>query len=229
MKKSIAFGLVAMMIIAGTILSVDAAKPEEKIKDSNGAPSGAHFTLNILGKDWNKGDTADIYGENPVIKNDNGHRIFVKLDGKTRILLREGDFGVLDADGTDGKAIFQLPDPGDVIDGSEDLYNPDGQDYRIYIRVLSPNGNANIKTEAYYNDPLDGSSWIPSTEVVTLTGSTGKKIFSDVTKELTTLYVDLDGDGTMERYKLFDDKFEDWSWAYTNDGLRHVQMRFYEV
>ena len=224
-KKLFALTIVTMMLLVGFV-SVEAAKPEDKINNSNGAPSGKHYTLNLLGKSWDKGDTADSEDplENPVVKNDNGHRIFVKLDGKTRILLREGDFGVLDADGTDGKAIFQLPDPGDVIDESEDQYNPDGQEYKIYIRVLSPRGNANMQTEFF-----DGSDWIASTESVTLTGSTGKKIFSDVTKELTTIYVDLDGDGKLERYKLFDDRFEDWSWAYYNDGLRHVQMRFYEV
>ena len=229
-KKIFALTIVTMMLLVGFI-SVEAAKPEDKINNSNGAPSGKHFTLNILGKDWNKGDTWDDYGINPVVKNDNGHRIFVKLDGKTRILLREGDFGVWDADGTDGKAIFALPDPGDVVDDytagetvPSNNYYEENQEYRIYIRVLSPRGKANITTEFF-----DGADWIASEETVELTGGTGKKIFSDVTKELTTISVDLDGDGRLERYKLFDDNFQDWSWLYNNDGLRHVQMRFYEV
>ena len=221
-KKIFALTIITMMLLVGFV-SVDAKKPQDAIDNGNGAPSGQHYTLNLLGKSWDKGNAADTE-ENPVIKNDNGHRIFVKLDGKTRILLREGDFGVLDADGTDGKAIFQLPDPGDVIDESEDKYNPDGQEYKIYIRVLSPRGNANMQTEFF-----DGSDWIASTESVTLTGGTGKKMFSDVTKELTTIYVDLDGDGKLDRVKLFDDRFEDWSWAYDNNGLRHVQMRFYPI
>ena len=228
-NKIFVLSIVSMLLIVGFI-SVEAKKPVDKIDNSNGAPSGMHYTLNILGKDWDKGNAADTE-DNPVIKNDNGHRIFVKLDGKTRILLREGDFGVLDADGTDGKAIFQLPDPGDVVDSyipgetlpSENYYE-EKQEYRIYIRVLSPKGKANITTEFF-----NGSYWISSEETVELIGSTGKKMFSDVTKELTTILVDTNGDGKLERYKIFDDNFEDWSWLYNNDGLRHVQMRFYPV
>ena len=42
----------------------------------NGAPSGAHYNLNIIGVPKDK--SADMTGNN-------GHRMFVKPDGKTRI------------------------------------------------------------------------------------------------------------------------------------------------
>ena len=58
----------------------------------NGALSGPHYNLNIIGVPKDK--AADMTG-------DNGHRIFVPLDGKARIMLIEGDdFAVLDANGT---------------------------------------------------------------------------------------------------------------------------------
>jgi hypothetical protein len=120
--------------------AISASLPSIMAGEGNILPSGKHFTLNILGKKWNKGNAAeesplDPSGEpnpdyNPVVKTDSGHRIFVKLGSaettlKTRIGLREGDdFAVLDADGTDGKALFQLPDPGDVINPDTGEYDP---------------------------------------------------------------------------------------------------------
>ena len=69
----------------------------------NGAPSGSHYSLNIIGVAKNK--TAEM-------TDGNGHVIFVPLWGKAKIELQEGeDFAVLDANGTDGPARFQLPDP----------------------------------------------------------------------------------------------------------------------
>jgi len=66
----------------------------------NGGPSGAHYNLNVIGVPKNK--SANFSGGN-------GGRIFVDLSGTTRINLTEGDFSVLDANGTDGTAAFQLP------------------------------------------------------------------------------------------------------------------------
>jgi hypothetical protein len=39
---------------------------------------------------------------------------------------------------------------------------------------------------------------------------------------------DLDGDGTVERMPLFDDRLQDYYWQYDNNWLRVVQLRFYE-
>ncbi|MEN6603866.1 MAG: hypothetical protein ABFD86_15760, partial [Bryobacteraceae bacterium] len=72
----------------------------------NGAPSGPHYNLNIIGVQKDK--TADMTGNQ-------GARIFVPLAGSTQILLCNSsdassscygmDFTVLDANGTnDGKA-----------------------------------------------------------------------------------------------------------------------------
>src|SRR5688572_7711813 len=73
----------------------------------NGAPRGAHFNLNIIGTGPKNGEM-----------NSNGHVIFVPLTGSTKILLSEGPFGVLDANGTDGSASFQLPNPDPANSGT---------------------------------------------------------------------------------------------------------------
>jgi hypothetical protein len=74
--------------------------------NGSGAPSGPHFNLNIIGT---KTKSADVT---------TGGRIFVPLQGSAKILLAEGpDFAVLDANGTDGSAQFQLPAPDPDGDG----------------------------------------------------------------------------------------------------------------
>ena len=70
----------------------------------NGAPSGPHYNLNIIGVSQDK---------SPDFSGGNGGRIFVDLVGSTRINLTMGDYQVLDANGTDGTAAFQLPNPDD--------------------------------------------------------------------------------------------------------------------
>jgi len=65
----------------------------------NGAPSGAHYNLNIICVP--KGKTADMTGTQ-------GHTIFVSCSDTSKINLIEGaDFEVLDRNGTDGSASFQ--------------------------------------------------------------------------------------------------------------------------
>ena len=70
----------------------------------NGAPSGSHYQLNVIGVSKDK--VAGMDGNN-------GSRIFVPLWDKAKISLTEGDFGVLDANGTDanGATPFAQPRP----------------------------------------------------------------------------------------------------------------------
>jgi hypothetical protein len=49
-----------------------------------------------------------------------------------------------------------------------------------------------------------------------------------VTKELLFIYADIDGGG-VKRYALFDDALEGYYWDYDNNGLKLLQLRFYEV
>ncbi|MGD2136624.1 MAG: hypothetical protein PVF08_00095 [Gammaproteobacteria bacterium] len=179
--------------------------------EGGGTLSGPHYNLNIIGVPKNK--TADMDGNN-------GHRIFVKLVGKTKIMLGEGDdYQVVDANGTDGTAAFQLPNPDPDNDGVT-LYS-------VYARALGkPGGSSETTTCA--TDPVTGEN-ICSTESLLLIRSTGPSKFKNVSKELLYIYADLDGDGTVERYPLFDDALEGYYWDYDNNGLKLVQLRFYEI
>lgn len=175
----------------------------------SGAPSGAHYNLNIIGV--SKGKSASLTGGS-------GHRIFVPLAGSTQILLGQGDFSVLDANGTDGSASFQLPNPDPDNDGVTD--------YSVYARALGkPGGSATATTCA--TDPTTGETYC-SVESAVFVREKGKSSFSNVSKQLLYVYADLDGDGTVERLPLFDDRLEGYFWQYDNNGLRIVQLRFYE-
>ena len=179
----------------------------------NGAPDGGgHYNLNIIGV--GKGKSVSMSGNN-------GHRIFVNLYGKTKILLREGsDFAVLDANGTDRDgAAFQLPNPDADNDGITT--------YSVFARALGkPGGAAKIATCA---TDLETGEEVCSTLTYVAVRDKGKSRFTNVSKELLYIFADLDGDGIDERYPLFDDALEDYFWDYDNNGLRLLQLRFYEM
>lgn len=182
--------------------------------NGNGAPSGPHYNLNVIGVPKDK--SADMDGNS-------GHRIFVKLDKKSKIMLREGDdFRVLDANGTDNDgAKFQLPNP-----------DPDGDGvtvYSVWARALGkPDGLANITTCAYDEDEFDPTVLVEvcSVWVLTLGREKGKSKFRNAS-ELLYVYADL-GDG-IQRYPLFSDALQDYFWDYDNNGLKLAQFRFYEM
>jgi hypothetical protein len=178
--------------------------------NGNGAPAGGHYSLNLIGVP--KGKTADMTG-------DDGHRIFVPRDGNTKINLSEGPFEVLDANGTDGSAGFQLPSPDPDNDGLTS--------YSVFARALGKPGGSSTTTTCA-TDPSDGEL-VCSLESMVLVRSTGKSSFTNVSKQLLYVYADLDGDGTVERYPLFDSSLEDYFWEYDNQGLHLAQLRFYEI
>lgn len=182
------------------------------VAKGNGAPSGAHYNLNIIGVPRDK--TADM-------DNNKGHRIFVKLDGKTKILLKEGDdFQVLDANGTDGNgAKFQLPDP----DPNDDLV----LSYSVWARALGKPGGKS-QTRTCYVDTF-GVEYC-SVDTLMLERKKGKSSFTNVSKELLTLCFEYDEFGKcIERVGIFDDEAWQYFWDYNNQGLRLAQLRFYPI
>lgn len=184
----------------------------------NGAPSGFHYNLNIIGVPKDK--TADM-------TDNNGGRIFVNLSGHTKIGLTpapEGEsFQVLDANGTDANgATFQLP---------EDVATT----WLVYARVPgNQQGSVTITTCAE-------SAWDGTEIDVSLCSSItldrlnyGK--FRNVSADL--LYVTLsddivDGSGNVVvgagSYPLFDPALEGYFWDYDNNGLKLLQLRFYPI
>lgn len=247
MKKTVIASLIVAMVvgIGLTFAEVD--------QTGNGAPSGYHYSLNIIGVAKDK---------NPDMDNTNGHTIFVLLEGKTRINLSMGEFAVLDRNGTDGVAAFQLPDP------DLDPYNtsdPGDADvlsgYSVFVRPLGkPDGSATITTCA---DLLDSSfagllsgtfvrtlnkecelgGWASVEQVGTdiLTREKGKSTFQNVTAELLTIVfkvevqIGVDDSGSpitiieYIRVPIFDDIIESeyWEYAQGHPGLKLCQLRFY--
>ena len=184
----------------------------------NGAPSGSHYNLNIIG--MSKDKNADMTGSN-------GHVIFVNLDGNTKIMLCESGVGgactdvdgfqVLDADGTDGVASFALPNPDPTNSGTTT--------YSVFARALGKPGGSS-KTTTCATDPTTGET-VCSVITLELKRTKGQSVFQNVSKYLLYIYVDLNGDGVLERYNLFNDKLQDYFWSYDNTGLRIAQFRFY--
>jgi hypothetical protein len=200
-----------------TWLSKDSSS-ETVTTAGNGAPSGTHYNLNIIGVAKEK--SADMTGGD-------GHRIFVSLGGnkpadpvRTKILLSQstdGTFQVLDANGTDGQASFKLPAPGT---------------YSIWARPLGkPGGESKVTTCA--TDPFTLEEICSTSNEVFLRNG-GKSSFRDVTTTLTTIDIDssltdvIDACGATT-VSLFDPCLEGYFWAYDNNGLRILQLRFYPM
>ena len=192
----------------------------------NGAPSGAHYTLNIIGVPKEK--SANMTGGD-------GHRIFVGL-GKTgasvntRINLTEGDFGVLDANGTDGVAAFQLPNPDPDGDGTTS--------YSVYVRALGKPGGKATMQSCYTDDTgtwcaADFAGGVAPITIERAKGGVSK--FVNVSKDL--LFVDyctawdaITGACTsVSQISLFSNDQISYLWSYDNEGLKVAQLRFYEV
>jgi hypothetical protein len=200
MKKA-----VLILAMLGLLLPLTLAQAD------NGAPNGAHYNLNLIGVAKDKTATMD---------GSSGHTIFVPLWRNTTIKLTEGEFQVLDRNGTDGNgAAFQLPNP-----------DPDGDGttvYSVYARALGkPFNNASVQTCA--TDPVT-LELMCSVAVLTLERTKGPSKFENVSKQLLYIYADIDADGIQERVPLFSDELQDYFWAYDNNGLKLVQLRFYEV
>src|SRR5213080_389274 len=159
----------AAVAAALTVTTVAAA---QKAMTGNGAPSGSHYNLNIIGVSHDK---------NPNMNGGSGNVIFVGLGTSndavtTKILLSQaadGVFQVLDKNGTDGEASFTLPVPGT---------------YTVWGRALGkPGGQAQMATCATFIDPTTGEpTMLCSTENEVFVRGTGKSSFRNVTKALTT-------------------------------------------
>ena len=199
------------------ILSISAIPA---LAQGNEASIGAHYNLNIIGVQKDK--TADMDGTG-------GHTIFIKLNSKSKIMLTEGDdFSVLDRNGTDNDgAAFQLPNP-----------DPDGDGttiYSVYARALGkPDLTAELTTCGYEENIDSITQEVTYEEVCSVANlylerTRGRQKFRNVSKELLYIYADLDLNGTLERYSLFDEALQDYFWSYDNKGLKIVQLRFYEI
>ena len=203
-----------MAVAVAAIMAVAVIVPNV-MANGNGAPNGAHYNLNLIGQE-----------KNDILPNDanNGHRIFVNLYGHSNIYLQNGtDFGVIDADATDGSGAFQMPLPNNLYDSLGNYIGPGN--YTVWIRAVGkPVGNGNIITCA--KDPLTHEE-VCSTDNVILMRTKGQQKFIDVTKELTTLTYFNSTLGKDVTVDIFDPLLYGYLWDYDNNGLKTVQLRFY--
>jgi hypothetical protein len=201
----------------------------------NGAPNGAHYNLNIIGVENPKTD--------PLTGSDR-HTIFVALGNKnsavtSKIYLTQGDFQVCDGNAFDAAfdcsgnqiqsqgAVFQLPCntniPADItcVDGTVSA------SYQVWARALGkPGGSAIVTTCATDPTTLEVVCSTEST-LDSFTRKSGKQTFTNVTNQLTSIIVSLDGGLTYQRVALFSGGLYDFFWQYANSGLRLLQVRFY--
>jgi len=191
------------------------------ITGKNGAPSGAHYNLNIIGVPNDK--TADMTGNN-------GGRIFVKLYGKTNIYLTpspDGSFAVLDANGTDSDgANFQLPAPGLFVEGVSQV------SYTVFARALGkPLGSVVIRNCATFDGNIICEDLTDTENILEMTRPKGKSTFIDVTKKLLYMNVDITDDGITnpKLYPIFDPAMEGYFWEYDSTGMKLLQLRFYPI
>ena len=225
-----------------------AVSPASVTTFGNGAPSGSHYNLNIIGVPKDK--TA------PLTNND-GHRIFVQLTGGedagslngklftllnrvNKIFLQPAPLGesflVLDANATDSNgALFQLP---------ADVYKT----WTVWGRALgTPGGHANMTTCATTAGPDlilgtadDEVICSLSTNTLSLERKSGKSTFTNVSADLLFITITVDPTTnaalascltltatTQVTLSLFNGCLQNYFWNYDNQGLKLLQLRFY--
>jgi hypothetical protein len=243
----------------------------------NGFPQGGHdYHLNIIGVPKDK--TVDM-------DNNDGHRIFVRLEsdnvvlpggGKNNQLAKGsgddqnhiylcnstngendvvdarcdtwrathvGDFGVIDANATNGDgAILGVPDPC----ADSDPLTACTPSYRVYARARGSGGNATLTTcaeEAGTGFDTTDDVWCGSNGITLYAKGPSTKA-SDITDNLLHLTITvngltdpqlagclgtkLDGSQTIDVF-LFDRCFENYFWNYDNNGLKNLELRFYKA
>lgn len=226
--KHIAFGVICLLALGAAPVVA---------QQGNGAPSGSHYNLNLIGhKDCLGGDFTDSNRHVIAVLlnyNDGSQdgQLFSELNRKNKIFLAPGtDFQVTDGSACDGAA-FTLPENVSTT-------------YTVYARALgSPKGNPTATITTCAVDDMGTSSTADdeivcstSDNVVNLQRTKGRQRFVDVTKKL--LYLCADGsdgsieDGvcqTSELVQLFDEDYYSYFWDYDNNGVRLAQLRFYPV
>jgi hypothetical protein len=202
----------------------------------NGAPSGPHYNLNIIGVDDPK--------KSPMTDSSR-HTIFVGLgqnDTKvtSKIYLIPGYFGVCDGNAFDPAfdclgaqiqsqgAVFQLPCNTSVPSDITCALGTMSASYSIWARALGkPGGSAVITTCA--TDETGAVVCSTNNTLDVLIRHPGKMPFTNVTNELTSLsacYLQ-NGATICQTVPLFSGGLKDFMWQFDNNGLKLAQLRFY--
>jgi len=204
MSRNSALGLAAATL-AFIIVS---ASPAVYAGAGNGAPSGPHFNLNLIGA-----KTTNC----PQTEGSGGNVIFVALFGPSKIELQQGTtFQVVDNNACiDGIAQFQLPPPTDVVTGA--------QQYTVWARVEgTPGGSGAITTCG-----VDSTGATICSLGTTISTRDLKQKFHDVTSQLTQVCGLING--IQQCVNIFNSALTNYFWSYDNQGNKVLQLRFYPV
>jgi hypothetical protein len=220
----------------------------------NGAPSGPHYDLNIIGVPK---------GKNPPLTSSDRHTIFVPLvsdqgalDTDTApgadIFLTQGPFTVCDGNAFDAAydcsgnqiakqgAVFQLPCNLNVTTATGTTLLPcpttagaETATYSVWARpVGTPGGSSSITTCA--TDTTTGTLVCSvDSNVSVFIRKNGKPVFSSVTNQLTSIVTPAGActTGTITggtcTVSLFAAGFQGFFWDYDNNKLKVLQLRFY--
>lgn len=170
-----------------------------------GNTGGGCYNMQIIAQ---KEKTVDMTGSS-------GHSLFILMNGRTKILLQEGSYNILDRNGTDGTAAFSLPSP--------DPTNSGVTAYSVFARVVGkPGSKIDMATCAY--DAL-GELYC-SGDTISMSRIAGTSKFQNVSQQLLYIYADIDGDGDIDRVPLFDSRLQDYFWQVDSQGRAHMQLRF---
>jgi hypothetical protein len=204
-RLSIVIGL--LIIVGFCFPAVSAVSPFQV--------NGAHYNLNIIGV-----KTSDQIKE---VGDSMGHTMFVKLSGKTKIIMTQdegGVFQVVDRNGLDGQTQFNIA-PGH---------------YNVYARALGkPNGAAHIQANGTFDDAVTGET-LKMLGYVDISRSTGKPQNLNINNlfyvDVTICTTMLDGVCTEETTYtdtwVFDiPELLEYYWDYDNANLKLLQIRFY--
>jgi hypothetical protein len=204
---------------AGT-LSQDAGTLSAAVSQTgNGAPSGQHFNLNIIGVE--KGHTADN-------SSSNGRRIFVPLGSNgtaaCNIFLHEGAFDVTDYNclDSDRNADFSLPDPATVAGTLG---------YSVWVRALGGNHKGSATMQTCFTETSSATTWCNAGDLIVPLSKVTPPKFINVSKQLLQVCADIDAtEGVnLQLVPIFSSLGTDEFWLYENTGLRLAQVRFYPI
>ncbi len=240
----------AAVVLGAVILSIPGLA--QKTITGNGAPSGAHYDLNIIGVTKAKA---------PPLTGSDRHTIFVPLVSDqgaadtdvasgADIFLTQGPFTVCDGNAFDAAydcsgnkisnqgAVFQLPCNLNIATAGGTTLIPCPTTgavatYTVWGRAVGkPGGSSTITTCA--TDISTGTVVCSvNTNVAVFIRKNGKPFFTSVTNQLTSLVTPVGACTTATitagtcTVALFGAGFQGFFWDYDNNGNKLLQLRFY--
>ena len=246
MKKLLILLVGAAVAVGAPILSMPGFA--QKATTGNGAPSGAHYDLNIIGV---------MHPKAPSLTGSDRHTIFVPLNTAANdpvpgadIWLTQGPFAVCDGNAFDAAydcngnqiakqgAVFQLPCNLNIATATGTTLVPCPStgavvSYTVWGRAVgTPGGSSSITTCA---TDIATNTLVCSTDnnVAVFVRKSGKPEFSNVTNQLTSLVTPAGACTTSTitagtcTVALFGSGFQGFFWDYDNNGNKLLQLRFY--